>query len=82
MNKQLQLAPQYNNRAQPFTVDAGKIEGFEAERNSKFCDSFATLEEAMAAAATCIGYHYIDVEYVDAQGNVWLIDLQPKMVEA
>lgn len=46
----------------PYSVEAGKIEQDEdgnTEFNCKYCDDFNSLAEAMNAAQSCLGYHYV-----------------------
>lgn len=74
---QKQVRPGYNDRSKPFRVDAGRIEGPTQERNYKFCDAFATLEEAQAACASCAGYDFIDLHYVDPDGFIFNVVLEP-----
>lgn len=45
----------------PFTVAAGKYDGF--DRNCKYIDSFATLDEAIAAYHRVDDYPWAYIEY-------------------
>jgi hypothetical protein len=56
----------------PFSVKAGKIEtgdDGEDERNYKYIEDFQHLEQAVAAAETCQGYHFVDLTYTDPLGR-------------
>lgn len=48
-----------------YDVNAGKFDydGQAVERNYKYCDSFATLEEALTAYDNCEGYAFREILY-------------------
>lgn len=68
----------------PFSVVAGKLECSDDPdeqfyRNVKYADDFSTLDDALEAAKTCAGYHFIDVEYQAPDGKRYLVDLTEKV---
>jgi hypothetical protein len=67
------MADQVQEQRKPFTVNAGKLEyyGEDLYKNSKYCDDFATLDEALVAVKKCEGYSFIDLAYTDVQGVRW-----------
>jgi hypothetical protein len=74
---QVNIAKEHNDRANPFRVAAGTFEWH--GRNTKYCDSFPTLEKAIEACGTCKGYAFVDLTYVDTDGYAWLVELDPQV---
>lgn len=54
-----------------FHVSAGKYD--DQERNCKYCDSFATLDEALEAFKKISSYPWSEIEY-----KGWVIDAYQK----
>lgn len=73
-SKQVIIPPEYRNPA--FRVNAGKYE-HDYERNSKYCDSFATMQEALEAWEKVIDYPWAVIEYVAPDGRIFEITPQP-----
>lgn len=60
-----------------YDVNAGKIEWDDDvqdyTRNYKYCDSFATLEEAIVAYDVCAGYAFRELLYIPPSGNRYTV---------
>lgn len=52
-----------NGLGLPFTVLAGKYDG--SERNIKYVESFATLDDALTALKSVSDYSWYEIEYQD-----------------
>ena len=59
-----------------FTVLAGKYDGY--DRNTKYVEVFATLDEAIIALQSVSDYPWSEIEYEGTDRTTWVMNVYPK----